>query len=85
MPLYIHRNQRLLFMRFSDGKILASMPGHGRSDGTLENSDFVRLSASDFPCGRRAVLSLVKDPGIIGLQLSKPMGELAPRRKNGGR
>jgi hypothetical protein len=51
--------------------------GHGGSDGTLENSHFVRLSASDFSRDGRAVLSLGKDPGIIDLsaQLSQPMSE----------
>jgi hypothetical protein len=53
------------------------MPEARDSDGTLENSDVVKLSASDFFLGGRAVLSLVKDPGIIDLsaQLSQPMSE----------
>jgi len=39
--------------------------GNGDSDGTLETSNVDRLSASDFSCGGKAVLSLAKDSGIM--------------------
>lgn len=66
MPLYSHRDQRLLFMRFPHGKILAPQAkGTAVQTVLLKPPIFVRLYASNFSRDGRAVLSLAKDSGII--------------------
>jgi hypothetical protein len=49
------------------GRFSPSMPEYGCSDGALENPDFVRLSASDFPVTEEQCYRWAGDPGIIDL------------------
>lgn len=76
-PFLMPRDQRPLFMRFPHGKIFALHARGTAVQTVLLKTSIVRLSASGFSGGGRAVLSLVKDPGIIDLsvQLSQPMSD----------